>query len=632
MKYFYAIILSILWAVNMPAQSPGPNGPLQGGETVATAVVLSGPLPINSSGSTSGHINDYDEVCDYFGSTAPDVVYSYTPPANILVDFDLCGSNYDTKIYVYENTVTPGNPFACNDDFYYSETCGEYTSFIEAAYLTAGNTYYIVIDGYETASGHYELAIKASNSVPCEWGVDLTCPPISVDESEDCSSNSNNGCNMVPGSETWEIIPSTGAIVCGTFWAYFGFHDEDWYELVLTDESVVSLTANGDRKFLYGVIETTTPGAPDCSTLTGDIFPSDTAGPCTESSIDLGTLQPGTYWFYVGMIAVEGYVCPNHYFINFEVAPVGCPPPESLLASNITSSTADLGWIEMGTATAWEYQVGPEFFVPAESGTATANNPKQVTGLSSNTTYDFYVRSSCGFAFSPWSGPFNFTTTCDGVVVFPWSESFESTWPPACWDDPDASAYGWDQSTYGFEHTGSEWAYCNKTGAVLTTPQFLLPENAWLVFYYKAEDAGVPQNLTVKANNTVIYQVTGATNLEYELAMVSLSSYIGQTITLSFTGGTGSGGTDSGICLDDVSVKSGFNWTGNISTSWENPGNWNISGIPDQNDIVLIPSTPSGGRFPVVNNSITAECYNIKVETGASIGVKTGGLLNVKNP
>jgi len=34
---------------------------------------------------------------------APDVVYSFTPPADMAVDISTCGSLYDTKVYVFED-------------------------------------------------------------------------------------------------------------------------------------------------------------------------------------------------------------------------------------------------------------------------------------------------------------------------------------------------------------------------------------------------------------------------------------------------------------------------------------------------------------------------------------------------
>ncbi|MBD3402610.1 hypothetical protein GF420_06920 [candidate division GN15 bacterium] len=141
----------------------------QGGDTVADAVVIPS-VPYSNTGTTVGYTNDYDEVCTFTGSTAPDVVYSYTPATTEWVDMEICQSDYDTKMYIYENTVTPGSPFACNDD-----ACGSdgYKSELPGLQLVGGNTYYIVIDGYGSSSGTYFLNITEGDPPP-DCPVDTT--------------------------------------------------------------------------------------------------------------------------------------------------------------------------------------------------------------------------------------------------------------------------------------------------------------------------------------------------------------------------------------------------------------------------------------------------------------------------
>jgi len=448
-KLYILLIVLLPWAGSSWGQPVTPLAPLQGGENIATAFVLSGPLPINSGGTTAGYIDDYDEVCIYI-STAPDVVYAYTPPSNVTVDIDLCGSSYDTKVFVYENTYTPGSPFACDDDTYFGPPCGLYVSKIEAAALTGGNTYYIVIDGYDEFSfGDYLLTISVNvPPPPCVWGTDISCPPGSIAESESCGADANGGCNMAP--ETWEPVPATGGTICGTTWALGGIRDTDWFELMLTDASSVILTANADQEIFYGLVETTTPGAPTCASTTGFVTPVNTAGPCNETFLDLGVLAAGTYWFFAGMTVDDGFPCTNHYWINFAVTLVPCPPPDALTAGNLTSTTADLGWTEIGTATAWEYQYGPAGFVPAASGTPTTLNPTTIAGLSANTSYDFYVRADCGGGvYSSWSGPETFKTPCNPVTTIPWTENFDAmaiignNILPDCWVAISSTGDAW---------------------------------------------------------------------------------------------------------------------------------------------------------------------------------------------
>jgi hypothetical protein len=727
---FILIFILLVFAGSSTGQQADPLSPLLAGETIANAIVLTGPLPITSTGTTAGYLDDYDEACPYTGSTSPDVVYAYTPSSNLTVDIDLCGSSYDTKVFVYENAATPGVPFACNDDYYFDAPCGAYVSKIEGTDLAAGNTYYIVIDGYSGEDyGNYVLTVSESaNPAPCVWGTDIVCPPGASQENETCGANSNGGCDMAAGTETWETVPSSGGTICGTTWANGGSRDTDWFQLTLTGTSDVVLTANADRQIFYGLVQTTTPGAPTCASRTGNIIPGNNAGPCSETSLDLGILNPGTYWVLVEMTVTAGFPCNNHYWIDFDVVPVSCPQPESLSASNITQTTAFLGWTETGSATAWEYQYGPAGFTPSATGTPATINPKPITGLIANSSYDFYVRAdcgggiysdwsgpenfitqndpafcaepanlaassitqtganlawtpvgsetaweyaygispfpapagsgtatssntlnplsglvagteyqyyvraNCGSGFSTWAGPGSFTTSCNAITSFPYHEGFESAWSPGCWTDPEKADYGWDQSVFGNAHSGSQWAYCNLAKSQLTTPAFFLPSGSRLVFWYRVEDPAYPQDMDVKIGDNAIYQITGATNDNYQQVQVSLDGYTGQTVSVSFVGETGTGGVDYGICLDDVSIRLTNSWTGNFSTNWNNTGNWSGGAVPDQSEVVIIPTSPSGGIFPVINSGITAQCYKITLSSGATLKVKSGGTLIVLNP
>ncbi|MDG1918882.1 MAG: right-handed parallel beta-helix repeat-containing protein, partial [Schleiferiaceae bacterium] len=90
------------------------------------------------------------------------------------------------------------------------------------------------------------------------------------------------------------------------------------------------------------------------------------------------------------------------------------------MASNITSSSADLTWDYTG-ANCFNVEYGTTGFIQgtgvgALSGTVDTNvtAPYSLTGLSPNTTYDFYVQNCCNTA---WEGPFTFTTECTGPLA-----------------------------------------------------------------------------------------------------------------------------------------------------------------------------------------------------------------------
>src|SRR5690606_31962664 len=84
----------------------------------------------------------------------------------------------------------------------------------------------------------------------------------------------------------------------------------------------------------------------------------------------------------------------------------------ALTATNLTSNSADLGWTSDGTA--FDIKWGaPGFDVETEGNLEEDfENGATLSGLSPQTTYQFYVRQDCGGEISAWAGPFSFTTPC----------------------------------------------------------------------------------------------------------------------------------------------------------------------------------------------------------------------------
>jgi uncharacterized protein YegL len=137
----------------------------QGGEDCASATLISS-LPYSDTGTTVGFANDYDGGC--VGSGAPDVVYAYTPATAQVVNVSLCGSSYDTGLYIFEGSCA-GSPIACNDDF-----CGVQSE-VDNVTLTAGTTYYIVVDGFASEAGDYALNIVEVINGRCCYNNNLLC-------------------------------------------------------------------------------------------------------------------------------------------------------------------------------------------------------------------------------------------------------------------------------------------------------------------------------------------------------------------------------------------------------------------------------------------------------------------------
>jgi hypothetical protein len=280
------------------------------GETCATPAAIAS-VPFSGTGNTCDCTNDYDSACPYTGGTASDTVYSYTPSADQCVDITLCnGSAYDTKLYVYQNDCA-ASAIACNDD-----SCPNYVSKLTGVNLVAGNTYYIVVDGYGTACGNYVLDITQ-----CAGACNVTCAPGATPEGEaDCASV-NGGCNSTP--PVFSSI-ACGEDVCGTASWDGTNRDTDWYQIVVANPTEFTWTVEAEFDVVIGLVLTSPPGNPDCATATA-LDPFAVAGSCTPTSVTV-CLQPGTYWWFVAPdFNGPTFACGAEYKARLDC--VGCAPP-----------------------------------------------------------------------------------------------------------------------------------------------------------------------------------------------------------------------------------------------------------------------------------------------------------------
>ena len=288
------------------------NNGREGGETIATALSIPG-LPYNDTGDTSDNLNDYDEVCSYTGSTAPDVVYAYTPVNNETVGVSLCnGSAYDTKLYVYENVYTPGAPFACNDD-----TCPGYVSELMGMEFTGGNTYYIIVDGYGTDSGYY--VIDVTNPPPPPPG-DSCADPFMFP-------------TPLPNSVTGTTVDNNHTFGDDYSYPTNGAPDE-WYQFTpeVSGHYHISLCGSAYDTFLWLL--------DDCSTVLA--YNDDDCDRALQSSLVYDLVADETYY-----VCVDGYSSSAGEFIldieqvtvTFDVPSVDYPTIQDAIIASFAGDT-----------------------------------------------------------------------------------------------------------------------------------------------------------------------------------------------------------------------------------------------------------------------------------------------------
>ena len=118
--------------------------------------------------------------------------------------------------------------------------------------------------------------------------------------------------------------------------------------------------------------------------------------------------------------------------------------PASLTSINATDNSVTLQWSSAGTESQWNvkyYETGDTTTMV----TTTANtNPFIVTGLTSNTSYTFFVQANCGSETSEWSVPYITPTLYVTPAVLPYVCDFENSTEAANWGfENDTCANQW---------------------------------------------------------------------------------------------------------------------------------------------------------------------------------------------
>ncbi|NRA11957.1 MAG: hypothetical protein HRT57_08400, partial [Crocinitomicaceae bacterium] len=267
---------------------------------------------------------------------------------------------------------------------------------------------------------------------------------------------------------------------------------------------------------------------------------------------------------------------------------ITCADPNALTATNITSTGADLGWVDNASAGLSNVEYGTTGFALG-TGTqimGTTNNPESVTGLTPSTGYQFYIQTDCGGGdLSVWVGPFDFLTLCAPFIA-PWTDNVDAITPVQgfssgnCWAANATTTYDWNITGTGTTpssatgaltaNSGANYFYTEASGlevgaiANLLTPTIdatalTVPE---LKFWYHMTGAQMG-SVAIEAWNGATWNqvdiITGSQQgaqadafLERNVLLVGYNII---DLQIRFVATSIGGGWEGDICIDDISVN-----------------------------------------------------------------------------
>lgn len=149
-------------------------------------------------------------------------------------------------------------------------------------------------------------------------------------------------------------------------------------------------------------------------------------------------------------------------------AAVVCSMPDSVMASNITATSADVSWISGTNASSSWIEYGLAGFTP---GTGTIVNPATsattLSGLMPGTLYEACVYDICTtLGDTSMAACVTFATLCAPITSYPYLEDFDGGVIPPCYSETSTStAYTWRIDAGGTPSTATGPAVDHTTGS-----------------------------------------------------------------------------------------------------------------------------------------------------------------------
>lgn len=140
----HAVPMLLLLVARTASAAPPAN------DNFADATVVPG-LPFTDTENTveaTREVNEPRPICLESNTNNNTVWYSFTPDADVDVQVDTVGSDYDTTLTVYTGSFPSLTEIACNDDFAFPDRRSSLTFS-----AVAGETYFIMVGAFNDTGG-----------------------------------------------------------------------------------------------------------------------------------------------------------------------------------------------------------------------------------------------------------------------------------------------------------------------------------------------------------------------------------------------------------------------------------------------------------------------------------------------
>ena len=455
-----------------------------------------------------------------------------------VVEYDPSGFTPGTGDTVW---VTTDSAFLTNlmsgtsYDFYVSAVCTVGPSAGAASTL---NTF--TQCGIVTAPYTENFDSWSGNIPPCWSGIKTSTTGLGWTWDGFGTSSSGTGPSSGNSSDYYLYLETTGSSPSGPYFA----------ELPVMD---LTGTPNAQLKFAYHMfgaamgslkVQVSTNNA-NWTTIFSKSGQQQTASadPYTIETLSLANyISSTTYIRFRGQLgsSFTGDMAIDDIYVG------DCPGPNNVSVVNLTGNSATVSWTSGAPNHIIEYGL-TGFGQGTGMVLAPATSPATLTGLMGSTTYDFYIKDSCGVANVTIAGPFQFTTP-QSIFSLPYYEDFES-------------------GTGDFYSTGNNntWEYGTPTASIISSASQGV--SAWvtnLTGFYSSNEASTL--FAPYFDNTA-----GSFDLVYEFDMALATEFFDKTwVEYSFDDVVWTKLTAGSISNNWYNDNQNQWWSGDNNTTWTN--------------------------------------------------------------
>lgn len=409
------------------------------------------------------------------------------------------------------------------------------------------------------------------------------------------------------------------------------------------------------------------PANPSAMATTGDNFRDNV------EKIFIAAPVAGTYDV---VVSHKASLTNGQQEFSIVITGVNATAPGNLVAEAISSQAIDLQWtLNGGSPVLLAVAQTNSFGTPVNGTTYSAGETlpgggevlysgSSTTfahaGLSSATRYYYRIWSATGASPNYSTPSFAEAQTYCSEPTLPYSETFSNSQLPHCWEMQT------DGGVQGFYYSNTDWAGGTQAGEAVIAYEYLFGLNNSTTPPNVTSRLMLPAINTLNINQLVIrfsytFRDSETWNGAAPVTARLQTSPDGQTWTPSSWSKASRTGSDlnqhatvvldqnTGIptsfisftltgdpsdfwywALDDVKVSDadGF-WTGTVSNSWNDAGNWAGGSVPQVTTNVVI---PAGTPYSAVVDSdpgAPALCHNMLIERGATLTVAENKALTV---